>query len=381
MEIAKEIKRLYEEEGIPYRDMTVLYRAHYVTRTVEEAFLKADLPYTIYSGVQFFDRKEVKDALSYLRLLALRDDLSFRRIANVPKRNLGERRMRFLEEYAEKHQMTLYQGLKDCLEEPLFKGTKAKELIDMVESLGAICHQQSISEILATVLDKSGYERMLRTEGSQERLDNLAELRQAIYQYETTCGEETTMETYLARVALFSNRDADIEQDKIKLMTIHAAKGLEFPVVFLVGMNEGILPSRKTKTLDLMEEERRLAFVAVTRAMDRLYLSCAGGLNFHGDVRYPSRFLLDIDPELLRYLHKPQPHLLQDAKKYVSQKDIKINDTSKQSLYPVGTRIHHMLMGDGIIQEVDEEHRAYVIKFDDIETPRRIAARVKMTKR
>ena len=158
---------------------------------------------------------------------------------------------------------------------------------------------------------------MLRTEGSQERLDNLAELKQSIYEYETTCGEESTLEHYLSHVALFTNADAGEPGDKVKLMTVHAAKGLEFPYVFLCGMNEGIFPSRKVRTLPGMEEERRLAFVALTRAEKGLYLSEADGRNFDGSPRYPSRFLLDIDPGLLTFPQEPREGLIRDARSYI----------------------------------------------------------------
>lgn len=131
---------------------------------------------------------------------------------------------------------------------------------------------------------------MLRTEGSQERLDNLAELKQSVYEYETTCGEEATLEHYLTHVALFTNNDVESGKDQVRMMTVHSAKGLEFPYVFLCGMNEGIFPSRKTNTKQAMEEERRLAFVAVTRAKKGLFLSEAEGRNFDGSMRYPSRF-------------------------------------------------------------------------------------------
>ena len=291
--IAFQMMELHDA-GVPYRDMTVLYRAHYVTRTLEEIFQKRKIPYTIYSGVQFFGRMEIKDALSYLRMIALKDDLSFRRIVNVPKRNMGERRMRFLEDYAANQHCTLYEALCRTLDDDIFKGTKAAGFVKLVESFAADYAERPVSELLSAILNASRYEEMLRTEGSQERLDNLAELKQSVYEYETACGEEATLEHYLAHVALFTNSDAGEAGDKVKLMTVHAAKGLEFPYVFLCEMNEGIFPSRKTNTLPGMEEERRLAFVAMTRAEKRLYLSEAKGRNIDGSPRYPSRFLLDV---------------------------------------------------------------------------------------
>ena len=206
--------------------------------------------------------------------------------------------------------------------------------------------------MLSALLNESGYEAMLRTEGSQERLDNLAELKQSIYEYETTCGEESTLEHYLSHVALFTNADAGEPGDKVKLMTVHAAKGLEFPYVFLCGMNEGIFPSRKVRTLPGMEEERRLAFVALTRAERGLYLSEADGRNFDGSPRYPSRFLLDIDPGLLAFPQEPQEGLIRDARSYIDHS------------------LRHL--------EVDLDRGAYSVQFDAMETPRKISFRARL---
>ena len=189
--IAEEVKTL-TEAGIAYRDIAVLYRAHYVARSVEEAFLKEKIPYTIYSGVQFFERKEIKDALAYLRMIAYKDDLSFLRIANVPKRNLGQRRIQFLTEYAEVHACTLYEALCATLDDEIFKGTKAERFVELVERFAAEYETREISEVLADILHRSDYEKMLRTEGAQERLDNLAELKQSVHEYEVSCGEEST---------------------------------------------------------------------------------------------------------------------------------------------------------------------------------------------
>ena len=300
--------------GVPYRDMTVLYRAHYVTRNIEEVFLKQKLPYVIYSGVQFFNRAEIKDALSYLRMITYKDDLSFLRIANTPKRNIGRRRMDFLKEVAEKQGCSLYEAMERSLDDQIFKGTKAASFRSLIEGFAASSQDRPVSEVLSGILDQSGYEKMLRTEGSQERLDNLAELKQAVHEFETTCGEEATIESYLKYIALFTNSDTAEAGDKVKLMTVHTAKGLEFPYVFLCGMNEGIFPSRKTATREGMEEERRLAFVAVTRAEKELYITEAEGRNFDGTPRYPSRFILDIDQHLLHYTQPPREEAYRPGK-------------------------------------------------------------------
>lgn len=377
--IAQTMKDL-NARGVPFRDMTVLYRAHYVTRTLEEVFLREKLPYTIYSGVQFFGRMEIKDALAYLRMIAYKDDLSFLRIANTPKRNLGKRRMEFLQNYAAQNTCTLYEALTRTLEDEIFKGTKAARFVSLIERFSFDYAARPISEVLSAILNDSGYETMLRTEGSQERLDNLAELKQSVYEFETTCGEETTLESYLSHVALFTNSDAADTGDKVKLMTVHTAKGLEFPYVFLCSLNEGIFPSKKTGTMEAMEEERRLAFVAVTRAQQALYLTEAAGRNFDGSVRYPSRFLLEIDQVLLTYVEPPRQELLEEARDYVAVASQWLRGGDAPDRFAPGTRVRHSVFGPGRILETDLDRNAYVVQFDDMPTPRSITFRAKLEK-
>ena len=377
--LAGEMVRLHEE-GVAYREMTVLYRAHYITRSIEEQLLRAEIPYTIYSGVQFFARREIKDALSYLRLLAYRDDLSLLRVVNVPKRNIGQRRRKFLTEYAEAHEMTLYQAMRASIEDPIWKGTKAKEFLRLVDDMAEISAGASVSEVLAEVLDRSGYEAMLRTEGSQVRLDNLAELKQSVREYEVSCGEEAGLTDYLAHAALFTNQDVGDPGDKVRLMTVHTAKGLEFPYVFLVALNEGVFPSRKTRTPEAMEEERRLAFVAMTRAEKGLYLSDAEGLNIDGSMRYPSRFILDIAPALLDFTAPLPERLVRAARDFVRASARRLSRQAEPLAFKEGDRVTHRVFGDGTIVAIDEEKGAYVIHFDELATNRSIAFRVKLQK-
>lgn len=379
MWIAEQIQALHGE-GTSYREITVLYRAHYITRIVEEVFLREKIPYAIYSGVQFFNRMEIKDALAYLRLIAYKDDLAFLRVVNVPKRNLGERRIKFLQEYAVKHQCSLYIALETNLDNEIFKGTKAAQFVALIENFAANYAERQISELLAAILNESGYEKMLQTEGSQERLDNLAELKQSVYEYETSCGEESTLEHYLSHVALFTNNDAADNSDKVKLMTVHSAKGLEFPYVFLCAMNEGVFPSKKTDTIQKMEEERRLAFVAMTRAQKGLYLSEAEGRNFDGSPRYPSRFLLDIEPALLDYTQKPQEGLIIETKDYLVINERYLADEENQLSLAVGQRVKHNIFGSGTVVDVDLIKAAHLVKFDNIDTPRSISFRAKLEK-
>lgn len=375
--IADKVQELHES-GVPYREMTILYRAHYVTRSIEEVFLKKELPYTIYSGVQFLDRMEIKDALAYLRMIIFRDDLSFRRVANVPKRNLGEKRMKFLEMYAAEHGCTLFEALEETLEEEIFRGTKAADFVKLVTDFSRSYKGVPVSDVFSALMNESGYEAMLRTEGNQDRLDNLAELKQSIYDYEMSCGEETDPEDYLQHVALFSNVDAAETGDKVRMMTVHSAKGLEFSNVFLCGMNEGIFPSRKIKDENGMEEERRLAFVALTRAEDRLFITDAEGRNFDGSPRYPSRFVIDIGRENLEFTEEPRSGLIEETLAYVRMQNRRMAVVTGER-FRVGDAVMHAAFGKGIVTALSEEEAAYTIRFEKLGTERMISYRARLT--
>ncbi|MEN6351196.1 MAG: UvrD-helicase domain-containing protein [Syntrophomonas sp.] len=375
--IALQIKELADRD-LKLSDMAVLYRSHFVSRTLEEVFLKEELPYTIYSGVQFFGRMEIKDTLSYLRLIVYKDDLSFLRVANVPKRNIGERRMRFLQDYAAQHQCLLYSALERTVENEIFKGTGARRFLDLIGRFSADYQNRPISELLNSLLDQSGYEAMLRTQGSQERLDNLAELKQAVYEYETSCGEECTLDNYLSHVALLTNADTASNRNAVKLMTVHAAKGLEFPHVFLCGLEEGVFPSKKTATLEAMEEERRLAFVAFTRAEKALYLTDAEGRNLDGSYRYPSRFIFNVAKDLLAYTGELDESLLYESNWRISSSEKVMEAMSSEPPFKPGDRIIHSIMGAGEVLGIDRSQAAYIIKFDELRTARNISLRAKI---
>ena len=375
--IASTITKL-AEEGIKYSDITILYRSHFLTRSVEQALLANKIPYSIYSGVQFYDRVEIKVVLSYLRMLVSGDDLAFKRVINTPKRNIGEKRIRFLEEYAGQNGLTLYNSLKRTIDDPIFKGTGATQFLELMDELSGDLDKKCISELVADVIHKSGYEELLRTEGSQERLDNLAELKQSVYDYEVTCGEETDLDSYLKHIALYTNADIEDTKNRVKLMTVHAAKGLEFPYVFICGLNEGVFPSQKTRTEENMEEERRIAFVAYTRAMDALFLTEAAGRNFDGAPRFPSRFLLEIAPEYLEMIKEPNESLIREAADLIELSEKHLRKENRSELLPENTRVEHMIFGKGTIVSLDMDMQAYEVRFDDQKTERYISFKVNL---
>ena len=377
--IAKTIKELLEQ-GFSSSDIVVLYRAHFISRNIEEIFQKKEIPYTLFSGIPFFDRKEIKDSLCYLRMIAYKDDLSFIRVVNSPKRNIGERRMNFLKEYVEKNGGSLYEALKLNLDNEIFNNTKARDFVDLVEDYSASYSKRQISEVFSHLMNDSGYELALRTEGSQERLDNLAELKQSIYEYETTCGEECSLENYLSHAALYTNADLGTSKDCIRFMTIHTAKGLEFPVVFIAGMNENMFPSKKTDSQASMEEERRLAFVAFTRAKDRLYLTEAEGTKQAIGFRFPSRFIFDVDKSLLHYEVELPENLVQNTKRYIDDSNSFLSKMTSLASLKEGDRVVHGILGTGTIKEIDETKHTYTVQFDNIPTPRKMSFKAPLKK-
>ncbi len=369
--ICEQILALKKDLSINYSNITILYRTNLVSRKIEEHLLHNQIPYQIYNGIGFYKRKEIKDVLSYLRMILIQDDLSFDRIINVPPRNIGEKRMKYLVEYSTRYGTSLYQALKNNLNSSLFTNTSAYEFVKMIEMFSKAYHDMPVSDLLAQILNKSGYEKMLRTQGDEERLGNLSELKQSVYDYEHSVGETIALEDYLQKAALYSDVDQNEQKDKVKLMTVHTAKGLEFPCVFLCKFNEGIFPSSKVHEKSELEEERRLAYVAITRAENYLFITDAEGVNYDMSFRYPSRFVFDIKKDLLKYI-KPLPKefeqsipKVRDAKISMEELKDKLNDLWKEVIHPV--------FGKGQIVSLDNAHREYIIKFDKMDTKRNIS--------
>lgn len=367
--MTSEIQRLVSE-GASYNEMAVLYRSHFVSRNIEESFIKAKIPYTLYSGVEFYKRKEIKDVLAYLRMIVYSDDLSFRRVINEPKRNFGKKRMALVKAYAESHRCSLYNSLLDILEDKTIKKTGAAAFVDTIEAFRKTYKEKSLSDLVTEVLDQTGYEAMLRQSGEQERLDNLAEFKQSVDEYEKTSGEENTLEEYLQSIALYTNHDREKDKETVSMMTVHTAKGLEFPYVFVCGMNEGIFPSKHVDTEERLEEERRMAYVAFTRAEKALYISDAEGLNYDESFRYPSRFIFNIDRDVIDYAHDLPKRLVDDAMSYIAANESRICPPDTE--LSVGDRVMHKVFGEGTITAMRTDIGCYVIKFDKMATERNL---------
>ena len=374
--IAERIRRLcsdeFEEKPCRASDIAVLYRAHYQSRLLEEHLIRAKIPYRIYSGVEFYARMEIKDILCYMRMVTAGDDLAFLRTINAPPRRIGKKKLEALAEQARSAGKTLFQQLNDTLDEPIWNGTRAREYVDAVRRVRALRELREpprLDQQLQRLLDLSGYEAALRKEANQNRLDNLAELKRAVAQA-ADADPDATLEDFLNNAALMSNLDRDGRRDAVKLMTVHTAKGLEFPVVFVCGLDEGVFPSRKCDTPEAMDEERRLAYVAMTRARERLFLSDAEGIDNDNLVKYPSRFIFDAGEENLEYAAPLPEELLEKTRRYIEADERKLQAIS--DLLAVGARVRHAVFGEGVVLAVNLRDSCYQIQFDQMKTPRNI---------
>lgn len=307
--VGREIqKRLLNYEYPEYRDFVVLYRTNAQSRVVEETFLRLGIPYKIVGGIRFYERKEVKDMLAYLRVIQNPSDtVSLLRIINTPPRKIGSRTLEILQSYALQHNVTLFGAMEQAENITELRGEKTDALLGfakLIRELQKANREFSASGVIKHVLDYTGYRRFLDdgTDEGQSRLENIYELISVASKYDSL-EPQLSLSIFLEEVSLISDLDnVDTQDNAVTLMTIHSAKGLEFPVVFLIGMEEGILPhSRSVMDLDALEEERRLMYVAVTRAKDKLYILRARHRLLYGAVQTnaASQFLDDIPPELL----------------------------------------------------------------------------------
>ncbi len=292
-----------------YNQFAVLYRTNAQSRALEEALIAAGIPYRIYGGLKFYDRKEIKDAIAYLKLIHNNDDSqSLRRIINVPKRAIGETTLKHLQEYADENDMSLFSAILDVDNISTIKSgtaSKLKDFAGLILKLKEAQTRYSLPEFLSLTLEKSGYLRELQASGTDEdmvRIENLQELVNVANEFEPE-ELDNTLGEFLAQVSLVSDIDGmDEIANNVTLMTLHASKGLEFPIVFLAGCDEGIFPSaRCSNSLSELEEERRLMYVGVTRAETKLYLTTAKRRQMWGEYKYysPSRFLEEIPSKLI----------------------------------------------------------------------------------
>ncbi len=303
--VANKINELHRN-GKPYKDVAILYRSNYLSRSLEKALLDNRIPYIIYGGLRFYDRQEVKDALCYLRLVVIGDDLALQRIINKPKRGIGNKTLDLIAETSRNTNKTMFEVLQT---EDIFSG-KAKltlnEFVRKVERWRKLAESETmeIFTLFETILDESGYKAMLEEDHETDRLENLKSLIDDVKEFNKNY-PESSLDEYLQQVTLYGDREETMNQDHIQLMTVHAAKGLEFDTVFVTDMNDGIFPNERAMNEGNrgVEEERRLAYVAFTRAKNKLFLTEAGGFSFILQrARQTSRFVKEIDSEYIEHV-------------------------------------------------------------------------------
>ncbi len=353
--------------GARVNDIAILYRSSYQSRALEQALLNARLEYTIWGGTRFFERKEIKDALSYLRLVLNQDDdLSFERIINVPSRKLGRKFLDQVRLTASERGISLYSALE------LGADSKAQPFIGLIEDARQYARDHRVSDLLNRLLDRSGYKKMVREDQDEDRLENLDELLSSIRFYESVrTPEESTLADYLQDIALYTNDDHRKDVPTLKLMTIHQAKGLEFPYVFVVGLSEGIFPNlrsiREGKKAG-EEEERRLMYVAVTRAENALFLTESEGYNLSTKTnKYPSRFLAEIKRNLVvteGFIPEELWRGTRNLSHVLDQEDFTAERASYQSPFQVGDTVTHPVFGEGVIVGANRDFTSFEVKFD-----------------
>lgn len=356
------------QAGAEAGEFAVLYRASHLSRRMEQELLRRKVPYTVWGGVRFFERMEIKDAIAYLNLVARGDDASLRRVINVPSRRFGKSTLECLTELAESDGITLLEALQRHIDNRKFARTGAPALLELLVSAKTLMNQLSVSELADYVLRQSGLTDYYRTDTEEERLENLSELINSMKEFESRQDEDSdrTLEAYLQEAMLYSNVDVKPDSGRVKLMTIHQAKGLEFPTVFIVGLTEGIFPSHRTireRRKDGEEEERRLMYVAATRAEDMLYLTESEGyMNDTGALKFPSRYLTEVGEGMLLRVGEPDPALLEGTSRMVSMLNQELGEGSDGPMKP-GTRVSHKVFGEGTIESYDAANRSYKVNF------------------
>ncbi|AKP48593.1 DNA helicase PcrA [Bacillus smithii] len=371
--VAGKIKELVESGKRQLSDFAILYRTNAQSRVVEEVLMKSNIDYTIVGGIKFYDRKEIKDILAYLRLIANPDDdISLLRVINVPKRGIGSTSMDKIARYAQENDLSLFQAL----EEADFIGLSPKitkavlEFRDLIKGYTQMQEYLSVTELVEEVLDKSGYRDMLKAEktlDAQSRLENIDEFLSVTKGFEEN-SEDKSLIAFLTDLALVADIDRldeeDNNQQSVVLMTLHSAKGLEFPVVFLIGMEEGVFPhSRSLMDEEEMEEERRLAYVGITRAEEELYLTNAQMRTLYGrtNLNPVSRFIQEIPEDLLDEVvveKKPftrfQSNLSTSSQK-ASIRPMAVSTGGEEIPWKVGDKAEHKKWGIGTVVSVKGE--------------------------
>ncbi|EZP78386.1 ATP-dependent DNA helicase PcrA [Parageobacillus genomosp. 1] len=367
--VAGKIKEYVDGGKRRYSDFAILYRTNAQSRIIEEVFLKSNIPYQIVGGLKFYDRKEIKDILAYLRVIANpNDDISLLRIINVPKRGIGVSSLDKIVSYASENGLSVFEALGE-LEHIGLSARIAASLLEFrrqLEQWAQLQEYVSVTELVEEVLDKSGYREMLKAEKTleaQSRLENIDEFLSVTKHFENV-SEDKSLIAFLTDLALISDIDQLNEtngnnEDSVVLMTLHSAKGLEFPVVFLIGMEEGIFPhNRSLNDEDEMEEERRLAYVGITRAEEELFLTSAQMRTLFGNIHVNpvSRFIGEIPEELIETVNRRTLHAAASPTKHTGFRTPVLGSAGGgTTVWKVGDKADHKKWGIGTVVSVRGE--------------------------
>jgi DNA helicase-2/ATP-dependent DNA helicase PcrA len=362
--VVNEIEKFVGQEQISLKDCAVMYRVNAQSRALEETFLRYGVPYKLVGGTRFYQRQEVKDIIAYLRLIHNpQDNVSLTRIINVPVRGIGQRTLSQIQSWAKAHDTSLFEALKQVSQNAITSEAKHSLPTRIIQALAGFAalmatltaqsHELSLSHLVGEILEQTGYkEYILAKEGGEEKWENIMELRNVASEYDELDTEQA-LTTFLEKVSLVSDIDElDEKANAVTLITLHQAKGLEFPAVFIVGLEEGILPHRKSfDDPEEMEEERRLCYVGITRAKKRLYLLRSYRRSLFGGstANPPSRFLKDISPHLINprglWEESPTPVASPDF-----NRDSQLSSRSSSTLtLKVGDHVRHSKFGPGIV--------------------------------
>ena len=418
--VAKDVVAKVREGIYQYRDCAVLYRTNAQSRLFEERFINANIPYKIVGGVNFYARREIKDLLAYLKTIDnARDDLAVRRIINVPKRGIGAATLNKVQNYAMEQDISFYQALKQADEITSLgrSAVKLQPFVTLIQTMRSKLEYIGVTELLKEVIEETGYLESIEAEDAEDaeqRIENINELisKAAAYEEDETREELPTLSGFLEEVALVADIDSvDENQDYVVLMTLHSAKGLEFPQVYLVGMEDGLFPSYMSicsdNSTEEIEEERRLCYVGITRAKERLSVSCARQRMVRGETQYNkvSRFVKEIPSHLLagtiskeREPEVYKPNLSRLAKNAFQAKPMALsadnagtmfeiknfsgNASGQKLSYGVGDRVHHIKFGDGTVKQIVEGGRDHevTVDFDEAGTKKMFAMFAKLKK-
>ena len=363
----KEIRELFPESSI-----AILYRAHYVAMQLENALVTSHIPYNVIGDQRFFDRKEIRDVIAYIRLrVNLDDDVAFRRVVNVPPRGFGKKRMEHLEAIARAQGCSLFHALAHSADDDfLYKRTGMESFVSTMTAMNAMDFRAPADDF-EIIINNSGYEEWIKQSGEDERLENIASLKTYLNDFKKNQDDEVNLADFIANITLMTTMDENRPDAPVRLMTVHNAKGLEFDYVFVVSVNEAVFPSKKAINELNVEEERRLMYVAMTRARKQLFLSEAGGeLQNRSDPsarikRQPSRFLSEVKREDVIEIGGSSADCI--------NRDQTSARNSSGDHMTAGERFFHKLLGHGVVREVREADGEYLVFYEKLGRERTLA--------